>query len=91
MTDRKPKRAWWRRKRWWAPGLLWLLALYPPSVGPACYFTARGWVSAPTLLTVYAPVAAYKDTEYFGKWFLAYTTWWSKLGDRHRRGVYEWP
>ena len=34
MTERKP---WWKRKRWLAAGVLWLLIIYPLGYGPACW------------------------------------------------------
>ena len=33
-TDRRPR---WRKKRWWAAGLLWLAVAYPLSHGPVVY------------------------------------------------------
>ena len=49
----RPARAWWRKRRWWAGGVLWLVA-YLGGVYPAHYGVARGllpfWV-----LNVYTP------------------------------------
>ena len=39
-TDRRPKRPRWRKKRWWAAGLLWLAA-YPLSFVPSCWVLTR--------------------------------------------------
>lgn len=43
-TPVDPCRPWWRRKRWWAVGLLWLALLYPASAGPTLYVAYRGWL-----------------------------------------------
>jgi hypothetical protein len=37
-----PRRAWWKRKRWWAAGVLWLVVAYLLSVGPLFGLVYRG-------------------------------------------------
>ena len=49
----------WRKKRWAAVIVLWLVVAYPLSLGPAIYLNARGWVPAavvPVLEVVYGPL-----------------------------------
>lgn len=61
MTEPKPKRPWWRKKRWWAAIGLWLLILYPTSGGPVVGMTSRGllpaWLNR-FFVDFYAPVRA---------------------------------
>jgi hypothetical protein len=44
-TPEKPKRPWYRKKRWQAVAAVWLALppLYALSWGPAYYSAARGW------------------------------------------------
>ncbi|HEX6986979.1 MAG TPA: hypothetical protein VF170_16495 [Planctomycetaceae bacterium] len=58
MTDLQPGRRWWRKKRWVATLLLWMLATYLLSVGPARYAAARGWISPTTVDAYFQPVDA---------------------------------
>lgn len=85
MDEPKPKRPWWRKKRWWAVGLLWLAVAYPVSIGPAAYLAVRGVASYETYNTIYRPM----DRWFFGtRWSELcyaeeYVTWWVRLAERH--------
>jgi hypothetical protein len=39
-----PKRRWWRKKRWQAFALFWLIAAGPIATGPITYGARRGWL-----------------------------------------------
>lgn len=45
MNEPEPKRPWWRNKRWWATGFLWLVIAYPLNLGPLVYAVARAWAN----------------------------------------------
>lgn len=53
-----PHRPWWRKKRWLAAGLLWLVLAYPLGRGPAAYAVVRGWLPVAYEQTLYAPLEA---------------------------------
>jgi hypothetical protein len=40
MTD-APQKPFWKRKRWIAAAVVWLLVAYPASLGPVAYVNAR--------------------------------------------------
>jgi hypothetical protein len=42
-TPEKPKRPWWKKKRWWPAFAIWLVMAYFASEGPMFYLLARGW------------------------------------------------
>ena len=42
--DEKPKRPRWRKKRWWAAGLLWLAVAWLLGSGPVGYAVSRRWI-----------------------------------------------
>lgn len=73
------RRPWWKRKRWWAAGALWLLVAYPLSVGPVVYAVGRGW--APMGLTYFGVPAteAVQPTPLDGP-YAAYLDWWIRQG-----------
>ena len=88
-TSEKPKRTWWRKKRWKLALAIWLGSpiLYPLSEGPAIYGYARGWYR------FYAPVDAVQasvQNDYsttLGWPFLSYTVWWAELGYAHNQSA----
>jgi hypothetical protein len=41
VDEQKPKRPWWRKKRWWATTLVALVVWYPISSGPYGYLRGR--------------------------------------------------
>jgi hypothetical protein len=43
MTE-APRKPFWKRKRWIAAGVLWLVIAYPVSEGPARYAEMRHWI-----------------------------------------------
>lgn len=54
--DVEPKKAWWRRKRWIAVAMIWLLAVYPLLRGPMEYAATRAMVPRGLLRAVYGPL-----------------------------------
>lgn len=79
----EPKKRWWRKKRWAAAFALWLLVLYPLSVGPAGYAEQRGWLPTKPLSLFYAPViVAAAAVEPRGGLYSAYLSWWGDLSRR---------
>jgi len=54
----EPKRPWWRKQRWSAALVLWLVVAYPLGRGPAAYAVARGWLPASADRAAYAPLEA---------------------------------
>jgi hypothetical protein len=70
----EPRRPWWKKKRWAAALVLWLLVAYPLSAGPAVYAVARWWLPGQAL-AVYSPIFALvslKESQSFGN----YLGWW---------------
>ena len=83
-TTEKPKRKWWRKKRWRAALLLWLAVGYPASLGPASYAYARGWLARETAYAPFWPLAhVYENTG-----LKAYDHWWLALGNQHQRAAW---
>ena len=64
-VTRKPP--WWRRKRWWAVGVLWLGLTYGLSFGPAKYAAHRGWVRHEMVDALYIPATTLLP-RYTGPW-----------------------
>lgn len=56
MGENRPKRRWYRKKRWWAAALLWLALSYPACRGPVAYAAARGWFSRSAADAFYVPL-----------------------------------
>ena len=82
VTDPRPKRPWWRRKRTWAALALWLLLTYPLSMGPASYAVRRRWVSIQAYRAVYWPVIETDlrlDPDRLNRFarFHRYMRWWN--------------
>lgn len=77
------RRPWWKRKRWAAAGLLWLVVSYVCGFAAVGFADGRGWVprsSYPVFTAAYAP--------FFGPngvrpWIEPYATWLYDLGQRH--------
>lgn len=55
-SERQSRKPWWRRKRWFAVTVLWLLLTYPLSLWPFAYAVGRGWFSETFGSAIYAPV-----------------------------------
>ena len=51
-----PRKPWWKRKRWIAAILLWVVLAYPLSLWPVAYGVGRGWLPASQMRTYCAPV-----------------------------------
>ena len=88
-TDQTGRRPLWRKKRWWAAGLLWLAASYPPSVGPADYAAERGWLPAAARDAAYAPMAAIERADRAGRLghrLHTYRLWFRQLAWKHDPG-----
>lgn len=83
-TPEKPKRSWWRKKRWWAAGLLWLSVAYVLSAGPVRYAVARGWMPDASFHTFYRPVWKVALRWRLHNAWGAYHSWWHRFGERHR-------
>jgi hypothetical protein len=85
MTSPAPQRPFWKRKRWIAAAVLWLVSMYPLSLGPAFYCVGRGWLSAGDDVAT----AFYKPLVYVARWtgqhdrIGDYGKWWMTVGDRH--------
>jgi hypothetical protein len=73
------KRPWWKRKRWAAALLLWLVAAYPLSAGPACYAEWAGWLREP-LADAFRPVQHAPEDTAAGRCWNAYIDWWRVRG-----------
>ena len=52
---------WWKRKRWIAAMVVWLIVAYPLSIWPAGYLVGRGWLPVAQANVAYAPVIALAD------------------------------
>lgn len=69
-------RPWWRKKRWIAAILLWLVITYPTSVGPAAYLLRLGILPFPTFEIIYRPLFKLPESTwqavYLDRWF----GWW---------------
>ena len=82
-----PRRQFYRRRRWLAAGLLWLVlpVAYPALYGPAVYGVVRGWVP-PSVMAVFLP--AWNANRRFVPWpyvryLERYGYWWEGLAHRH--------
>jgi hypothetical protein len=82
--DQPPLRPWWKRKRWWAAGLLWLLVMYPLSIRPVAYLEARFGLPQGFWLP-YVPLLAGQEQspELRDATILPYLQWWADLALRH--------
>lgn len=82
-------RPWWKRKRWHAFILFWLVIAYPCSIGPAHYAAGRGWAPVWTL-KIYTPLVWLfpgepgdgSGFEFVSEVNDYHARWWS-LGERH--------
>ena len=74
----------WKKKRWWAALLLWLLILYPLSSGPLTYAAARGLLPGSIVRAAVLPLhLACRLSPAVNDLFGLYTPWWYELGKRH--------
>ena len=90
-TPEKPKRTWWRKKRWRVVIAAWLLlpVAFPLSIGPALYCLHRGWIPGEgfdpsrRIIAFYRPVDSAVLGTPFAKPFNRWQVWWAELGSRH--------
>jgi hypothetical protein len=86
MTNEPPK-PFWKRKRWIAVAVLWLMVAYPASVGPVAYANARGWLSASVIShfeVFYEPLDYLIMNDLPGAGPLSrYSLWLYRLAERH--------
>ena len=77
----KPRRRWWRRKRWQAGGLVGAFVAYEAAFGPALYCYTRGWTPSWTLRLSpeVLPESAYRAVG-----LSAFYEWCRDAGWRHR-------
>ena len=80
MTAPPPRRPWWKRKRTWAAGLLWLGMVYPLSKGPSFYCFVKGWHSGEVHLALYRPLGwAIRPFPKARRAIWEYQMWWGRL------------
>lgn len=78
MTEYKP---FWKRKRWIAAAVSWLVVAYPLSIGPLLYLNARGKLREPfrsVAVIVYEPTGMLRRTPLGPMWF-QYQSWWRNV------------
>jgi hypothetical protein len=85
------RRPWWRKKRWLAAKMLWLVTVYVLLTGPILYAEACGFVPKDTYVVVFRPLYAavscidamvnFFDTPYdqVFRGLHVYTGWWADL------------
>jgi hypothetical protein len=89
VTDRPARRSWWRKKRWAAALLLWLIlipVLYVLSMGPAVYLFCNGWIGKEAYEAYATPTfhVVRRVPDDVGLAFGRYIGWWARLGDGGR-------
>ena len=83
-----PPRPFYKRKRWIAAGLIWLVLAYPLSSGPAAYAIRLGWID-PTggVVAFWSPQAPAcywtGGIDHYADW----SRWWSRLAIRHSESL----
>ena len=83
--NRPARRPWWKRKRWVAAGLLWLLLAYPLSVGLLAYADGRGWVRR-SLVEPYCVLLVPIARSLPGDPVRSCLDWCHRFGERHVAG-----
>jgi hypothetical protein len=82
MTD-APRKPFWKRKRWIAAAVLWLVIAYPLGLSAIAYLDGWGWLPSswyPTIQTAYAPLFSEgRVRPTLQPWF----DWCYELGRRH--------
>jgi hypothetical protein len=88
MTESHWVKPLWKRKRWIAAAVLWLVVLYPLSMGPFMYAFYMDWVPdavMPAVQIAYGPLAEIMQRyPAFGEAMNDYCDWWHKVSVRHR-------
>lgn len=75
MTLPASQRPVWKRKRWIAAAVVWLVVVYPLSAGPVFYATVRGWFPYSCYAGYCAPAHAL-GYAVCGEYYGAYLGWW---------------
>ena len=89
MSDaaRKP---FWKRKRWIAVAVLWLVLAYPLLCGPLRYAVIRGWLPRSSEPLVVWPGLAPSRLPIAGDLFWSYHWWWVALAYEQEGWTVEW-
>ena len=79
-----PRKPFWKRKRWIAAAVLWLMVAYPLSTGPAAYAIERGWI-APfgRVNAIWLPVMTVCERIGMMPRYIRWCQWWSDLARQH--------
>src|SRR5690349_5335269 len=94
MEEPKPKRPWWRKKRWRLVIATWLAlpVLYVASGGPPWYAFNRYWVPDPVAASLIAPYWVTSRLPHpLADAYAAYLRWWSRLALRHNGSNFRRP
>lgn len=86
MTEPRPEKPWWRKRRWRLVIAAWLLLpfLYFASGGPAMYMIERGWLSPEAAATFYRPVhPVFRRYPALAPPVHRHHAWWRSLAARH--------
>jgi hypothetical protein len=75
------QRPFWKRKRWIAAAVLWLVVAYPVSMGPLVYADVMGLVpeEASLFYAAYIPVFWIAELTGCEAGLQAYVDWWEAL------------
>jgi len=89
-SSRKP---FWKRKRWLVATVLWLIVLYPLSMGPFMYPFYMDWVpdkAMRVVQVVYGPLGELSQRwPAFDDALNDYCDWWFEVSVRHRKDEFE--
>lgn len=93
--DEAIRKPFWKRKRWIAAALLWLVVFYPLSMGPFMYAFYMDWVpdaAMPAVQIVYGPLAKLQQRwPAFDEALNGYCDWWFEISVRHRKDQFTTP
>lgn len=77
-------RPFYKRKRWIAAGVLWLVVAYPLSSGPVAYCWDRGWLPNGVYQTLYwKPLSLLPLRTNGMTGYPLYVQWWVDLAHDH--------
>ncbi|HEX6986030.1 MAG TPA: hypothetical protein VF170_11680 [Planctomycetaceae bacterium] len=88
--DPKPRRLWWKKKRWWAAGVLWLALSLPLLCGPLRYAVIRGWLPKSAESAFVWPGLWPKRLPFVGRAFGTYHWWWVALAYEQEGWTVHW-
>ena len=72
----EPKQPWWRKKRWWAAGLIWLVVAYAVGYGPLVYAVSRQWLTSPVAAALFIPAELVSRGTGYEDAMRSYARWW---------------